>query len=93
MRPELLGIQNLADMNRFFHIFIAVNRSDSAFRRSIRFIREPLFFEPIERDMIREDQDSAIADREIRRRDLDARRCQPVDFTAEVLRVDDGPAP
>ena len=62
---EVFAVEELAHHNALLFILIAVYGRNAAFSRAVGLIRKPCFLKPVERNMVRHDDDGAVGYHEI----------------------------
>ena len=86
---ERFRMLQIAHLNRFLHIFVAIDRADAAERRAEMILAEALLFPLILRRMNRQHHQRAIGNLQILRRNLNALFAQTADFLAQMLQIHD----
>ena len=80
-------IEQVAHADSLFQIFIPINRSDAPTGGTVLGVAQAVFLQPVLLHMVGQADDSTVADFQVIRRDADARLAQPVDFTAQMLQI------
>ena len=85
---QRFGVQKVAHLDRFLHIFIPVHRRDAALGGTIARLAQPLLFQRVLQRMEGQHHDRPVGNFEIVRRDGHALLAQVRDFPIDVLEID-----